>query len=132
MLTIAEDPPRYVNTALFLRMLCEITAIVLVTEVALGYFADNTVGVLVSVAAMLVIQFVAIGVGPRTVGRLHAQRVALASAGPIVVFTRILGPLPQLLIVVGNIITPGRGFSEGPFSSEAGSVSSSTWPRRAR
>ena len=35
------------------------------------------------------------------------------------VFTRILGPLPQLLIVVGNIITPGRGFSEGPFSSEA-------------
>ena len=74
LLTIAEDPPRYVNTALFLRMLCEITAIVLVTEVALGYFSDNTLGVLVSVAAMLVIQFVAIGVGPRTVGRLHAQR----------------------------------------------------------
>jgi CBS domain containing-hemolysin-like protein len=119
LLTIAEDPPRYVNTALFLRMLCEILAIVLVTEVALGYFSDNMLGVLVTVAAMLVIQFVAIGVGPRTVGRLHAQRVALMSAGPVVVFTRILGPLPQLLIVVGNIITPGRGFSEGPFSSEA-------------
>ena len=119
LLTIAEDPPRYVNTALFLRMLCEITAIVLVTEVALGYFHDNTLGVVATVAAMLVIQFVAIGVGPRTVGRQHAQRVALASAGPVVLFTRILGPLPQLLIVVGNAITPGRGFSEGPFSSEA-------------
>jgi CBS domain containing-hemolysin-like protein len=119
LLTIAEDPPRYVNTALFLRMLCEITAIVLVTEVALGYFQDNTLGVLAAVAVMLVIQFVAIGVGPRTVGRQHAQRVALASAGPVVVFTRILGPLPQLLIIVGNAITPGRGFSEGPFSSEA-------------
>jgi CBS domain containing-hemolysin-like protein len=119
LLTIAEDPPRYVNTALFLRMLCEIAAIVLVTEVALGYFQDNTLGVLAAVAAMLVVQFVAIGVGPRTVGRQHAQRVALASAGPVVVFTRILGPLPQLLIIVGNAITPGRGFSEGPFSSEA-------------
>ena len=31
---------------------------------------------------------------------------------------RILGPLSRLLIVVGNAITPGRGFPEGPFSSE--------------
>ena len=31
----------------------------------------------------------------------------------------MLGPLPQLLIMVGNVLTPGKGFSEGPFSSEA-------------
>ena len=31
----------------------------------------------------------------------------------------MLGPLPQLLILVGNALTPGKGFSEGPFSSEA-------------
>jgi len=30
LLAIVEDPPRYVNTALFLRLLCEIGAIVLV------------------------------------------------------------------------------------------------------
>ncbi len=119
LLTIAGDPSRYLNTALFLRMLCEITAIVLVAEVLLAYFDDARVGVLVAVAAMLVVEFVVIGVGPRTVGRIHAQRVALLSSGLIVFFTRVLGPLPQLLIVVGNLITPGRGFSEGPFSSEA-------------
>ncbi len=119
LLQITEDSARFLNTALFLRMLCEITATVLVTKVVLGSFADQRVGVLVAVAAMLVVQFVFIGVGPRTVGRLHAQRVALLSSGPVVFFTRILGPLPQLLIVVGNILTPGRGFSEGPFSSEA-------------
>ena len=33
--------------------------------------------------------------------------------------TKVLGPLPRLLILVGNAITPGRGFSEGPFASEA-------------
>jgi CBS domain containing-hemolysin-like protein len=119
LLTIADDPPRFVNTALFLRMLCEVTATVLVAEVVLGEFTDRRVGVLVTVAAMLVVQFVVIGVSPRTVGRLHATRVGLASAGLIVFFTKILGPLPQALIVLGNIITPGRGFSEGPFSSEA-------------
>ena len=119
LLMIAEDPPRYLNTALFLRMLCEITAIVMVAEVALGLFADTLVAVLVTVGTMLVIQFVVIGVGPRTIGRIHSQRVALISSGFVVLFTRILGPLPQLLIVLGNILTPGRGFSEGPFSSEA-------------
>ena len=119
LLQITEDSARFLNTALFLRMLCEITATVLVTLVTLGAFEDQRVGVLVAVAVMLVVQFVFIGVGPRTVGRLHAQRVALLSSGPVVFFTRVLGPLPQLLIVVGNILTPGRGFSEGPFSSEA-------------
>ncbi|HET6561368.1 MAG TPA: hemolysin family protein [Marmoricola sp.] len=119
LLMIAEDPPRYLNTALFLRMLCEITAIVMVTEVALGIFPRTLTAVLVTVGTMLVIQFVVIGVAPRTVGRIHSQHVALLSSGFVVLFTRILGPLPQLLIVLGNILTPGRGFSEGPFSSEA-------------
>ena len=31
----------------------------------------------------------------------------------------MLGPLPQLLILVGNALTPGKGFREGPFASEA-------------
>ena len=31
---------------------------------------------------------------------------------------RVLGPLATLLILIGNAITPGRGFRDGPFSSE--------------
>jgi CBS domain containing-hemolysin-like protein len=45
--------------------------------------------------------------------------VALVSSGPLIVFTKIFGPIAQLLIIVGNALTPGRGFSEGPFASEA-------------
>jgi CBS domain containing-hemolysin-like protein len=123
--SIAEDAPRYLNTALFVRMLCEITAIVLVTEVLVagdpGSLPLDTAwaGAVTAAALMLVVSFVVIGVAPRTLGRQHAERIALASAGPVVVLTKVLGPLPQLLIVVGNMITPGRGFSEGPFASEA-------------
>src|SRR5215210_987843 len=57
LLTIAEDPPRFVNTALFLRMICEITAIVLVADVMLGIFQDDRIGVLVTVLVMLFVQF---------------------------------------------------------------------------
>ncbi len=132
LLRIVEDPPRYLNTALFLRMLCEIAAIVMVTVVSLdliivGGNAETGpevgdrrwLAMLTAIAISLVLSFVVIGVAPRTIGRQHSQRVALLSAGPLLVFTKVLGPVPRALILVGNAITPGRGFSEGPFSTEA-------------
>jgi CBS domain containing-hemolysin-like protein len=119
LLEIVEDRPRFLNTALFLRMLCETTATVLVAVVMLDLIAEPGWAMLAAAGAMLVVSFVVIGVAPRTVGRQHSERVARASSGILIAFTRVLGPLPRLLIMVGNAITPGRGFSEGPFASEA-------------
>ena len=119
LLVLLDDPPRYLNTALLLRMLCEVAAIVLVTlEVHDGFGGAWWPTVLTSIGVMLVVSFVVIGVAPRTLGRQHSERVALLSAGPLGAVTRILGPLPALLILVGNAITPGKGFREGPFSTE--------------
>ncbi|MFP5253291.1 MAG: hemolysin family protein [Actinomycetes bacterium] len=132
LLVIVEDPPRYLNTALFLRMLCEIAAIIMVTVVMLDVIvplggseagprtdSGRWWAMLAALGISLVVSFVVIGVAPRTLGRQHSQRIALLSAGPIIAFTKVLGPLPRMLIVLGNALTPGRGFSEGPFASEA-------------
>src|SRR3954447_1693978 len=119
LLQIVADPPSYLNTALLLRMLFEIAAIVLVTEVMLDLIAKTWIAIVVSIAVMLLVSFVAIGVAPRTVGRQHSERVALLSAGVLLGITKVLGPIPRLLILIGNALTPGRGFSEGPFASEA-------------
>src|SRR3954451_8608363 len=119
LLRIVADPPSYLNTALLLRMLFEIAAIVLVTEVMLALITKTWVALVVSIAVMLLVSFVAIGVAPRTVGRQHSERVALLSAGVLLGITKVLGPIPRLLILIGNALTPGRGFSEGPFASEA-------------
>ncbi len=119
LIKILDDPARYLNTALLLRLLCEISAIVLVSAWARDAFEGALVpSVLTTIGVMLVISFVAIGVAPRTIGRQHDARVALLSAGPLIAVTTILGPIPALLIMLGNAITPGRGFSEGPFSTE--------------
>jgi CBS domain containing-hemolysin-like protein len=120
VLKIVDDPPRYLNTALFLRLLAETGSIVLATlmiQDALGSGRWAVVGV--SVLVMLVVSFVVIGVGPRTLGRQHSERIALGLAGVIIALTRVLGPIPRVLIAVGNALTPGKGFSEGPFASEA-------------
>jgi CBS domain containing-hemolysin-like protein len=120
ILRILEDSARYLNTILFLRLFAETSAIVLTTLMVQGSIgADRASVVLIAVAVMLVVSFVVIGVGPRTLGRQHAEPIALASAGIVLAVTRVLGPLPQLLILIGNALTPGKGFSEGPFGSEA-------------
>ena len=118
LVRLLQDSPRYLNTALFLRLLCEISAIVLVTLIAYDAWDSWWPAATIAVGVMLVTSFVVIGVAPRTIGRQHAQRVALATAGPLVAVTTILGPLPRLLILVGNAITPGKGFRQGPFSTE--------------
>ncbi len=118
---ILEDPAPYLNSVLLMRVLTETSSIVLVALVV----ADGIDGLdglwqrfSVAVAIMVVVSFVLIGVGPRTLGRQHAESIALRSALPVVALTRLLGPLPQLLILLGNAVTPGKGFSEGPFASE--------------
>jgi CBS domain containing-hemolysin-like protein len=116
---IVDDPPRYLNTALLLRTVFEICAIVLVALVVFGIFAATWQRVLITAGSMIVVSYVFWGVAPRTMGRQHPDRVACAAAGPLVAVTTVLGPIPRLLIAIGNALTPGRGFSEGPFATEA-------------
>lgn len=118
LVAVLDDAPRHLNTALLLELLCEVSAIVLVTLLISGDTDHWWTALLISIGSMLVVSFVVIGVAPRTLGRQHAERVALFSAWPLSALTSVLGPLPRLLILVGNAITPGRGFREGPFSSE--------------
>ncbi|MGD7707309.1 hemolysin family protein [Microlunatus sp. Y2014] len=116
---IIDDPAPYLNTALFVRMICEITAIVLVSMVLYDILTVDWLQVFVPAATMIIISYVAWGVAPRTLGRQHANGVALAFAWPLMALTTVLGPFPRLLILIGNALTPGKGFREGPFSSEA-------------
>jgi CBS domain containing-hemolysin-like protein len=67
---------------------------------------------------MTVVSYVLVGVGPRTLGRQHAYGIALRSAGLVRLLGRVLGPVATLLIFIGNTITPGRGYRDGPFSTE--------------
>ncbi len=119
LLAIASDRPRFLNTVLLLRTVCEITAVVLVTLVVADLLDPMWLQVVVAAGSMVVVSYIAVGVGPRTVGRQHAERVALLTARPIAALTAVLGPLPQLLIMIGNALTPGKGFREGPFATEA-------------
>jgi CBS domain containing-hemolysin-like protein len=115
---IVNDRARYTNLLLLLRVTCELTATVLVTIVARVAFGHDWYVTLLTVLVMVVVSYAVVGVGPRTIGRQHPNAVALAGAGGVRVLGQIFNPLASLLTLFGNAITPGRGFRDGPFSSE--------------
>ncbi len=116
---VVADPARYLNLLLLLRVFAEIGAVALTTVSMVHEFGAGLSAVGVATLAMGLISYVILGVAARTLGRQHAPQVALRTSWLTLALTRIFGPLPQLLILFGNAITPGRGYREGPFSTEA-------------
>ena len=116
---VLTDPVRYLNILLLVRVACELTATVLVALVCFRLADPDWLSMTIAAAAMTVVSYVLIGVAPRTLGIQHADSVALRTVGLAVLLNRVLGPLPRLLILLGNALTPGRGFREGPFNTEA-------------
>jgi CBS domain containing-hemolysin-like protein len=114
---IVTDRPRYINLIVLLRITCEAAATVMLVAF-LWEDLGLKWGLVVAAAIMVVISFVAIGVGPRTVGRQHAYTISLAAAVPLQAISVLLTPISRLLVVIGNALTPGRGFRNGPFASE--------------
>jgi len=119
VLLMMADPAPYLNTALFLRIVGEVTAIALVAHVVFEHVGPLWARLLTTAGSMLVVSFILWGVAPRTLGRQRADGVALAASGPLSVATTVFGPIAQLMILIGNALTPGRGYADGPFSSEA-------------
>ncbi|MHB9753867.1 hemolysin family protein [Streptomyces sp. BYX5S] len=116
---VAADPTRYLNVALLVRVACEMAAAALVTYACLEEFHETWQALLVAIGVMVLLSYVAVGVSPRTIGRQHPLNTATAAAYVLLPLARIMGPIPPLLILIGNALTPGKGFRRGPFASEA-------------
>ncbi|MGV0646202.1 hemolysin family protein [Mycolicibacterium sp. XJ879] len=114
---VMAERPRYINLIVLLRIACEVGATVLLAAYLDGHLGV-TWGLFVAAAIMVVVSFVVIGVGPRTIGRQHAYTIALLAALPLQALSLLLTPISRLLVLIGNALTPGRGFRNGPFASE--------------
>jgi CBS domain containing-hemolysin-like protein len=115
---VAGDVVRHLNLLLLLRLLCELTATTLVGLVAVDRWGVGWQAALVTAGAMTLVSFVVVGVAPRTIGRQHAYAIGRATAPLVRGLGRVLNPLASLLILIGNAVTPGKGFPEGPFGSQ--------------
>ncbi|MFH8368995.1 hemolysin family protein [Streptomyces sp. NPDC018031] len=119
LMAVAEDPTRYLNVALLVRVACEVAAGAVVTYACVRAFDTTWEALVIAIGVMVLVSYVAVGVSPRTIGAQHPLNTATAAAYVLLPLARIMGPVPQLLILLGNALTPGKGFAKGPFASEA-------------
>ena len=124
LLSVLQDRARYVNVLFLLSTIATITSITLISYVAVRALTSGDgwstwIALVVVIAALVVVAYIGLGVAPRTLGRQHAERIALIAARPTRFLATILGPITTLLIVIGNALTPGKGFREGPFDTAA-------------
>jgi CBS domain containing-hemolysin-like protein len=124
LLAVLEDRPRHVNVLLFVSTVCSVTATVLVGYVCVDLMVTNGttapwLALLLSVVVMVIAAYVVVGVAARTLGRQHAEAVAMRCARLSQLLATLFGPLASLLILLGNAVTPGKGYREGPFASQA-------------
>ena len=116
---ICTEPAGYRNVLLLVRTATELGAAASASVAVTKHFGQGPRALAIAALVMTVASYVVIGVSARTIGRQRADQIALATSGVVAGLTRLLGPLPRLLILFGNAVTPGRGYPEGPFATEA-------------
>lgn len=115
---IAADLDAHITALRFVRVFLETLAAVLIT-LALATWLDAWWQVLlVATAIMTAVSFVVVGSSPRSVGTRNA-RFLVRFFGRFIRFVRVaVGPLAELLVVVGNVVTPGSGGRAGMTSED--------------
>ncbi|MBO3142681.1 HlyC/CorC family transporter [Dermatophilus congolensis] len=116
---ITEDSAAYLSVTSFCRTTLEMTAAVLATMGFATIYGAAWQTYAYSILVMVVASFVIVGVSPATIGIQHAETISLWSAPWVVRLRRLLAPVSRLLIAFGNAVTPGKGYVDGPFESEA-------------
>jgi CBS domain containing-hemolysin-like protein len=116
---IVGDSAAYLSVTAFLRIVAEATTAVLITLGTIDLVEGFWKRLLIAIGVMALVSFVIVGVSPRTLGRQHSDAVALIASPVIVGLRTFLGPVARVLVALGNAVTPGRGYRDGPFQSES-------------
>ena len=117
LVRLVENPATFLNLVLLLVLIVQSLATALFNTVTTRWFGPG-VGVAVAVSVITLVTFVLAEVAPKTYAIQQPDRVALRVAPSIYFLTRlpVLGQLTKLLIMLGNVVTPGKGLRGGPFA----------------
>jgi CBS domain containing-hemolysin-like protein len=111
---VLADVGRYLAVLLLARIAAELSAVVLVTVVLLHWLGSGWRAFVIAAAIMTAAIYLLTGIVPRSPGQRNAVRLASSAASILAPVTRLLGPLPRLLLIPGS--AAGRG--GGPPGSE--------------
>jgi CBS domain containing-hemolysin-like protein len=115
---IASDVEAHITALRFVRVFLESIAAALLTLALVSWLPEWWQVLLAATGIMTAVSFVVVGSSPRGVGTRNARFMVRFFARFIRVVRVALGPVAELLIVVGNIVTPGSSASAGITSED--------------
>ncbi|WP_017571687.1 hemolysin family protein [Nocardiopsis halotolerans] len=116
---VSADPTRHLNVLLFLRVVCEVCAVLAAASGMVFLLGAGWPALALTAVAMVVMESVLIAIAPRILGRQFSGALARASAAVVYPLQVVVGPIAQLFVGAGRALTPrGKGDREGPFSTE--------------
>ncbi len=119
LLAITADPSPYINSVIFVATLLQVAAIAMFASLVFGAIDVFWKEFSITISVTFVVSYLLWAVIPMTLGKQNSTRIALLMSGPVSFIDALLGPLPELVTALGNALTPGKGYLNGPFASEA-------------
>jgi CBS domain containing-hemolysin-like protein len=108
--------PRILNTILLVALLSQIVAATVVGVLAQRWF--GSLGVTLASIILTIVLFIYAEAIPKTYAVRHADRVALAMAGPVTALEWVLRPIVSLLVAIADLQSPGKGVTTSPTVTE--------------
>jgi CBS domain containing-hemolysin-like protein len=90
---------------------------VLLTFVFIELNINLNSALIFAIIVVSLVGFIVLGVAPETLGKQKSDRISLITAPVALAIKPIIWPIAKLLVAVGNALTPGKGFKEGPFAT---------------
>ena len=114
---VISEKAKYVAVLQLVALALTSTGGVLLTFVFIETSVNLNLALLLAILVVSLLGFIVLGVAPETLGRQKSDRISIFAAPVALAIKPIIWPIAKLLVAVGNALTPGRGFKEGPFAT---------------
>jgi CBS domain containing-hemolysin-like protein len=117
VVALLQEPARTLNIVALVRLVLQVLAVSLVV-VVLTHYLDEWAVLIAAVLGVSAVLFVVAEVAPKTVAVQRTDAVAMRTARWVKLLVTPLSPVASVLILLGNVIAPGKGLKQGPFVTE--------------
>jgi len=114
---VISEKAKHVAVLQLVALALTSTGGVLLTFVFIESNLNLNSALIFAIIVVSLLGFIVLVVAPETLGRQKSDRISLMTAPIALTIKPIIWPIAKLLVAIGNALTPGKGFKEGPFAT---------------
>ena len=114
---VISEKAKHVAVLQLVALALTSTGGVLLTFVFIESNMNLNSALIFAIIVVSLVGFIVLGVAPETLGKQKSDRISLITAPVALTIKPIIWPIAKLLVAIGNALTPGKGFKDGPFAT---------------